>query len=159
MTLYFYVIFIFFFFNDTATTEIYTLSLHDALPIFRRRLALDRDARVGRERRQRLDARLDRVGQSHRLELELHPARLDPGEVQEIVDQPDQAVGIAQRDLEHLAGGGVERARGTGQQQRQRCLDRGHRSPQLVAHDRDELRLQVFDLDLARDIAVQHNMP
>src|SRR2546427_13149288 len=26
----------FFFFNDTATTEIYTLSLHDALPIFLR---------------------------------------------------------------------------------------------------------------------------
>src|SRR2546425_5178302 len=29
-------IFSFFFFNDTATTEIYTLSLHDALPIFDR---------------------------------------------------------------------------------------------------------------------------
>src|SRR2546427_12694159 len=29
--------FSFFFFNDTATTEIYTLSLHDALPICRRR--------------------------------------------------------------------------------------------------------------------------
>src|SRR2546430_15715955 len=29
-------IFFFFFFNDTATTEIYTLSLHDALPIFGR---------------------------------------------------------------------------------------------------------------------------
>src|SRR5256885_13258396 len=28
----------FFFFNDTATTEIYTLSLHDALPIYRPRL-------------------------------------------------------------------------------------------------------------------------
>ena len=27
-------VFFFFFFNDTATTEIYTLSLHDALPIF-----------------------------------------------------------------------------------------------------------------------------
>src|SRR3712207_8526329 len=26
---------VFFFFNDTATTEIYTLSLHDALPISR----------------------------------------------------------------------------------------------------------------------------
>src|SRR2546426_8627417 len=26
--------FLFFFFNDTATTEIYTLSLHDALPIY-----------------------------------------------------------------------------------------------------------------------------
>src|SRR3989442_7035873 len=31
MTRHFF--FIFFFFNDTATTEIYTLSLHDALPI------------------------------------------------------------------------------------------------------------------------------
>src|SRR3712207_7583095 len=31
-----------FFFNDTATTEIYTLSLHDALPIFKPYLQLDR---------------------------------------------------------------------------------------------------------------------
>src|SRR6266487_5481607 len=30
-------LYFFFFFNDTATTEIYTLSLHDALPISRRR--------------------------------------------------------------------------------------------------------------------------
>src|SRR3712207_7867438 len=30
--------YIFFFFNDTATTEIYTLSLHDALPISRQQL-------------------------------------------------------------------------------------------------------------------------
>src|SRR2546427_1753360 len=29
----------FFFFNDTATTEIYTLSLHDALPIWLGRVA------------------------------------------------------------------------------------------------------------------------
>src|SRR5687768_18615803 len=29
----FFCFFFFFFFNDTATTEIYTLSLHDALPI------------------------------------------------------------------------------------------------------------------------------
>src|SRR3712207_8547917 len=34
-----------FFFNDTATTEIYTLSLHDALPIFRQR-------RCGRQQRE-----------------------------------------------------------------------------------------------------------
>src|SRR6266540_5016508 len=33
MTDVFCVCFFFFFFNDTATTEIYTLSLHDALPI------------------------------------------------------------------------------------------------------------------------------
>src|SRR5258708_19116540 len=32
-TAVFKTLFVFFFFNDTATTEIYTLSLHDALPI------------------------------------------------------------------------------------------------------------------------------
>src|SRR2546422_11305385 len=32
--LIYHLISVFFFFNDTATTEIYTLSLHDALPIF-----------------------------------------------------------------------------------------------------------------------------
>src|SRR2546429_8909581 len=38
MTIFFFselfLYFFFFFFNDTATTEIYTLSLHDALPIY-----------------------------------------------------------------------------------------------------------------------------
>src|SRR5260221_3751969 len=45
MFLLFYVLF--FFFNDTATTEIYTLSLHDALPISKQfilifKMAVDR---------------------------------------------------------------------------------------------------------------------
>src|SRR5690349_10726545 len=46
----------FFFFNDTATTEIYTLSLHDALPIFvcrRRRAPLPRHRSALRRARQR----------------------------------------------------------------------------------------------------------
>src|SRR5688572_31284325 len=34
MTIFISTFFFFFFFTDTATTEIYTLSLHDALPIF-----------------------------------------------------------------------------------------------------------------------------
>src|SRR3712207_7896117 len=38
----------FFFFNDTATTEIYTLSLHDALPIFEH--GVETEAREGRAR-------------------------------------------------------------------------------------------------------------
>src|SRR3712207_7301336 len=42
-----------FFFNDTATTEIYTLSLHDALPIS----ACRRRTSVGRARRRRGRAR------------------------------------------------------------------------------------------------------
>src|SRR3712207_9074711 len=38
--------YLFFFFNDTATTEIYTLSLHDALPI-----SWSCHSRMGQERR------------------------------------------------------------------------------------------------------------
>src|SRR2546426_4334848 len=38
----------FFFFNDTATTEIYTLSLHDALPICSWRARGDPRSRAGR---------------------------------------------------------------------------------------------------------------
>src|SRR3712207_7059083 len=37
----------FFFFNDTATTEIYTLSLHDALPISRNRRTTPKPSRPG----------------------------------------------------------------------------------------------------------------
>src|SRR6478672_7021346 len=37
---------IFFFFNDTATTEIYTLSLHDALPIWRPARPIDEHAMI-----------------------------------------------------------------------------------------------------------------
>src|SRR3712207_7702050 len=45
-----------FFFNDTATTEIYTLSLHDALPISENLVESDRRARYG-PRRTIADAR------------------------------------------------------------------------------------------------------
>src|SRR2546422_7202512 len=39
--------FFFFFFNDTATTEIYTLSLHDALPIWEQaRCEMDQQLRT-----------------------------------------------------------------------------------------------------------------
>src|SRR3989304_10638699 len=46
------VLFFFFFFNDTATTEIYTLSLHDALPISLRRQNAGRPARPGQDPRE-----------------------------------------------------------------------------------------------------------
>src|SRR2546429_9256806 len=51
----FHFLVLFFFFNDTATPEIYTLSLHDALPISEDRggglLELAREALVGAEAR------------------------------------------------------------------------------------------------------------
>src|SRR2546430_12475034 len=61
--------YIFFFFNDTATTEIYTLSLHDALPISVRRFDL-----AGRREPERPPAhgrRLDDVrSEEHTSELQ-----------------------------------------------------------------------------------------
>src|SRR6266536_5660087 len=44
----------FFFFNDTATTEIYTLSLHDALPIFSAQSAASAVAASSQEGRRRV---------------------------------------------------------------------------------------------------------
>src|SRR2546430_669441 len=45
--------FLFFFFNDTATTEIYTLSLHDALPIYTESSAAAMPPSLTRESRTR----------------------------------------------------------------------------------------------------------
>src|SRR2546430_11665003 len=60
----------FFFFNDTATTEIYTLSLHDALPIYGRlvrvgELRLRRDPVTGHVAETTLDRKSTRLNSSH----------------------------------------------------------------------------------------------
>src|SRR4030066_615807 len=68
----------FFFFNDTATTEIYTLSLHDALPIClcRRGLWLPRSERRREDNNNKDDRRLAaaHLGRSeeHTSELQSH---------------------------------------------------------------------------------------
>src|SRR2546422_6151100 len=57
--------FLFFFFNDTATTEIYTLSLHDALPISWPIVVhqLCRDDEQQRAVREARETRVEQVGQ------------------------------------------------------------------------------------------------
>src|SRR2546430_6963915 len=77
----------FFFFNDTATTEIYTLSLHDALPISRlTRCVFQSDGLPGAVTRSRLRARTwrrctlpgaaRRLGRSHSIRSEEHTSEL-----------------------------------------------------------------------------------
>src|SRR6266446_1256666 len=79
---------IFFFFNDTATTEIYTLSLHDALPISPGR------GRTGLSRADRCLARLGgRV------------AAVAPAVAEDLVREVEREVGSATR------GRGGDRAR------------------------------------------------
>src|SRR2546422_6100934 len=58
-----------FFFNDTATTEIYPLSLHDALPISPEQRALD--ARRRQQARRRHRRPVQRILDHHRLEERL----------------------------------------------------------------------------------------
>src|SRR5471030_3464389 len=55
----------FFFFNDTATTEIYTLSLHDALPISLADGHAGGDHFGGKQRRRRRDRKSTRLNSSH----------------------------------------------------------------------------------------------
>src|SRR3712207_7562869 len=68
---------LFFFFNDTATTEIYTLSLHDALPISRR--AHERAARPPLRRRRGLPRGRARARERGRLARGGRPARRHGG--------------------------------------------------------------------------------
>src|SRR5439155_24478856 len=58
---------LFFFFNSPPTTEFYTLSLHDALPIFVSDLADGRGGRPGRRGRDPLRRPQGRVHVQHRL--------------------------------------------------------------------------------------------
>src|SRR2546430_12674680 len=59
-------IFLFFFFNDTATTEIYTLSLHDALPISNGSLEIWRcENSRAKEWRDNRDRKSTRLNSSH----------------------------------------------------------------------------------------------
>src|SRR5437667_11901612 len=77
--------FLCFFFKDTATTEIYTLSLHDALPIYRRRVGEDvgeppavREIppQILEQRDQPVERSADR-SEEHTPELQAHHAHVD----------------------------------------------------------------------------------
>src|SRR6266487_4735129 len=57
--------FFFFFFNDTATTEIYTLSLHDALPISADSLTSRHSRCTNREAPCTRDRKSTRLNSSH----------------------------------------------------------------------------------------------
>src|SRR5436190_17585766 len=64
--------FSFFFYNDTATTEIYTLSLHDALPIYCRTSPQPPACRAGESHPQSRGKRHGRRSEEHTSELQSH---------------------------------------------------------------------------------------
>src|SRR2546427_2467683 len=128
--------FLFFFFNDTATTEIYTLSLHDALPISARQLPLRCGIELGPELRERLELAVLRQVEPqppgdllHRLDLRVaaHAADRDAGvhrgpdvRIEEIGLEKDLAVGNRD-DVRRDVCGAVARLRLDDRQRGQRA--------------------------------------
>src|SRR3712207_304932 len=97
-----------FFFNDTATTEIYTLSLHDALPIYDHPGAGDGELRPGDQRREVRTAQVERGLDA--VHAHGQPARLGHGDGGRLVELPAHVGGGPQLvDGEGAARDGPQR--------------------------------------------------
>ena len=82
--IFFFFFFVFgFFFNDTATTEIYTLSLHDALPISdsRYRVELENGHKVAAYAAGKMQKFRIRVVAGDKVKLEMSPYDLTKGRI------------------------------------------------------------------------------
>src|SRR6266496_4644454 len=128
---------LFFFFNDTATTEIYTLSLHDALPIFAQATQDFQQLAAGHP------ARLRRAGAGCVSRVE--HVDVDGDVERAVADAPAQRVdGLVDPAAQHVAGGdaaetepavlfeialAVQRAAGADVRQRARVEDALLRRP------------------------------
>src|SRR2546428_9116996 len=95
------IFFFFFFFNDTATTEIYTLSLHDALPISDRL-----GARLRQSQRAHLALLDEALHRAHRF-LDWHVG-VDPVLVIKIDDVDAQALEARVAGLHDIFGPAVD---------------------------------------------------
>src|SRR6266542_6416974 len=122
--------FLFFFFNDTATTEIYTLSLHDALPIYRHERLCDLGREAGHD-----DGSAEQPGRFDRLHEVVRDVRVhgrDAGDVDDHdlravgADRPQQLLGELARPLriDHADDGENEQALAHLQHRRRQLPDR-----------------------------------
>ena len=102
---FFYLFFyLFFFFNDTATTEIYTLSLHDALPIFSPQPISAGDGRVLNFGNWRLNLSLRRLQSKNGTLVDLSTSEFDL--LAALAERPQQV--LSRDQLLDLTRGQVE---------------------------------------------------
>src|SRR3712207_7101586 len=117
----------FFFFNDTATTEIYTLSLHDALPISRQTVLMKVGVEVLRRAYRMVEHRI--------VDLEAtNFIRIDRQAVQDILDPQD---GEARLDRQAVLQVGEQRG---GNPEPRRSRARGRSSNRFPAPATSETR-------------------
>src|SRR3712207_9500991 len=97
----------FVFFNDTATTEIYTLSLHDALPIFGAALESDCAHPEGACQPSDLEPYVAQAHDQYRRSLELSRRVVVPALLLFVAEQPRQTLGESQEAEEAELGQGA----------------------------------------------------
>ena len=113
----------------------------------------DPDAGAIGHRLHRLGGLLEQLGDLHRLAAQLHAARLHLLQIEDVVDQPAEAVGVGERDVEHA----LPLRRGIAQQARAEeadgAADGGEWCAQLVADGGDEFVLHALDHQPLADVA------
>src|SRR5436305_4224889 len=72
-------------------------------------------------------------------------ARTDPFQIEDVVNEADETIGIAHRDLQHPLPLFLERAEQPAAEKAKRSTNGRERSAQLVADRRNKLALEPFD--------------
>ena len=100
---------------------------------------------------------LDDVGQLHIAEAQRLTPALDALQIENVVDEPDQAIGVGEGDAQQVGGLFVGLAQNSGAEQSQRATDGGERRAQLMAHGGDEFIFHPVESVALADIAkTQH---
>ena len=99
-----------------------------------------------------VDGLLGEVAQGAAANLQRSAAGLHALEVEDVVDEADEAVGVGDGDAEEVEGFGVDVADDAGGEQAEGSADAGERSAQLVRDGGDELVLEGVELGALREL-------
>src|SRR5256714_1236761 len=115
----------------------------------RRHLEGESDRVTSRTLAHHRDAVLERLDERERVDVELHPAGLDLGQIEDVVDQAEEMAARAEHVVEILGLLWVERPEHLLEEHLGEPNDRVERCSQLVRHRREELALvPARDLEL-----------
>ena len=120
-----------------------------------RRRGVDEDLHAGAvgHRLHRFAGLLQQLGDWHRLSMQLHAARVHLLQVEDVVDQPAEAIGVGERDVEHALPFGRRIAEQAGAEEPDGAADGGQRRAQFVADGGDEFVFHPLDGQPLADVA------